>query len=215
MFSVFLVEYTQILTKHHWISSPTSCLTSLSQSFGMSSATYLCTLSFFLRPFCRAYAKADVNRDGNSPGGRVEPPVPLRQPPTPPPAAEGTPPPLPERPSPGGKSARPGQRPPARPLPAQPLPAPPSAGKGNFWLAKAGLTRKKRDGMSPASAPATPPRNGGAWHQGGGTRTPPPTFSAGRTAAGVVVAAKVLDAIGSCERPSGGATGAWAKLRRR
>eukprot|EP00903_Cladosiphon_okamuranus_P017634 g16243.t1 len=107
--------------------------------------------------------EADVNRDGNSLDGSVEPPLPLRPPPSPPRAAEGTAPPLPERPSPG----------------------------------------------------ATPPRNGGARQQGGGTRTPPPTFSAGRTAAGGAVAAKVLDAIDSYESPSIGATGAWAKLRRR
>eukprot|EP00752_Nemacystus_decipiens_P012877 g11399.t1 len=169
---------------------------------------------------CVNCEEVDTNHNGNSSSGSIEPQLPSRPPPTPPRVQDETPPPLPERPS-AGCSNSPGQRPlparplPARPLPARPLPAQPSAGKGNFWLAKAGLTRKKRDGVSPASAPATPPRNGCAWQQGGGTLTPPPTYATGRADAGVAAAAKVLDAIGSRESPSGGATGAWAKLRRR
>lgn len=175
----------------------------------LSPALPLCSLVL-------SYAKADVNHDGNSSGESVKPSVPLRPPPSPPRVAVETPPPLPERTSPRCSRNSPGQRPlPARPLPVRPLPEQPSAGKGNFWLAKAGLTRKQRDGVSPASAPATPPRNGGAWQQGGGTRTPPPTYVAGRAGTGVAAAAAVLDAIGSRDSPLGGATGAWSKLRRR
>ncbi len=95
--------------------------------------------------------KADASRLGISSGESSEPPMPSRPPPPPPPprVATGTPPPLPARPSPGHVSITKSRN----------LPPRPAAAKGNFWLAKAGLTRKKREGVSPASSPPiTPPR---------------------------------------------------------
>lgn len=141
-------------------------------------------------------------------GSLDEPPMPSTPPP-PLPASIAPPPPLPARTSLVGASTK-------RPLPARPSRGHgssgssagqrPAAAKGNIWLAKAGLTRKNVAGSSsPAPAPpATPPREGGSWRQGGGTPTPPPKHMAGGRAGGGIAAARTK-----------GASGAWAKLHRR
>lgn len=164
------------------------------------------------------HKQADTNHASRFSGESFEPPMPSNPPP-PPPVATSAPPPVPVRPSNGGSNA---ERP---PLPVRPITSSGAAKqrlavpKGNFWLAKAGLTRKKIDGSSPASAPATPPRNGGTWRQGGGAHTPPPAYMAGCKGTGVAAEARVLDAASlSRQKRIGGAAstiGAWAKLHRR
>ncbi|CAM9257925.1 unnamed protein product [Scytosiphon promiscuus] len=95
----------------------------------------------------------------------------------------------------------------------------PAVPRGNFWLAKAGLTRKGAGGGCATPAPATTSRSGDAWRKAGDTFTSPVTCAMGRVAAGVATAARVNDAThGSREEGHGrplASVRSWANLRRR